>query len=294
MRVNPLLAALVAAGLAVGVAKAQAQAPAGPAPTAAPSPPVTLISSPAGAPAASEPAPPAAAEGKPAAAVPSASASAASAVVAPAAAPRSRPAGPSLSVRIDLTAQRMSLRYGGRDQESWPISSGREGYPTPRGVFRPQWASKMWYSKKYDNAPMPHAVFFTGGVAVHGTQSVGLLGQPASHGCVRLAPANAARFYTLVHQHGFAATRIEVLGTPPAPRIAKSRPPVPVRHAALMGQPRAAVRAAPPQGYGWVAPQPRQPAVIRSANGIVYLPPGSPHRGQASFVMNGVTYVRVR
>ncbi len=206
-----------------------------------------------------------------------------------------KPAPPSLAVKINLSSQRLELHYNGRQQDSWPISSGREGYPTPRGVFRPQWASKMWYSRKYDNAPMPHAVFFNGGVAVHGTQSIGALGQPASHGCVRLAPANAARFYALVHQHGYARTRIEVFGTPPPPRVAK-RPATEVSRAATAqqrrnGDPRLQPRA---QGYGWAQPGSAQHQLNRHSNGLVYLPGSSPYRGQTSFVHNGVVYVRVR
>ena len=215
--------------------------------------------------------------------------------VVPVPAPRKAPA-PTLRVKIDLSSQRLELHYDGRRQESWPISSGREGYPTPRGVYRPQWASKMWYSRKYDNAPMPHAVFFTGGVAVHGTQSVGALGQPASHGCVRLAPANAARFYALVHKHGYARTRIEVFGTPPAPRIAKRSAPAvalgaaQTRRSRIAGGPPAAQR---PPSYGWVGPTQSQP-LRRHSDGLVYLPPNSPYRGQSTFVHNGVVYMRVR
>lgn len=214
----------------------------------------------------------------------------------PAAAPVVRkPAAPSLVARINLSSQRLELAYDGRHQESWPISSGREGYPTPRGAFRPQWASKMWYSRKYDNAPMPHAVFFSGGVAVHATQAVGMLGSPASHGCVRLAPGNAARFYALVHKHGFANTRIEVIGQPPAPRVAKR--PGPSREQLARGAyPRPVASAYGPSvrhQQGWMPPA-QQPLVRRGANGLVYLPQGSPYRGQSSFVMNGVTYIRVR
>ncbi|MBS0244458.1 MAG: L,D-transpeptidase, partial [Proteobacteria bacterium] len=131
--------------------------------------------------------------------------------------PVAKPAA-ALSVKINLSTQRLTLAYDGAQQETWPISSGTEGHATPRGVYRAQWTAKLWLSRKYDNAPMPHAVFFNGGIAVHGTQSVGLLGQPASHGCVRLAPANAQRFYTLVHKYGLANTRIEVFGTPPPSR----------------------------------------------------------------------------
>ncbi|MEZ5818185.1 MAG: L,D-transpeptidase [Hyphomicrobiaceae bacterium] len=209
----------------------------------------------------------------------------------------SRRAAPSLVVKINLSSQSMSLHYDGKQRETWAISSGREGYPTPRGVFRPQWASKMWYSKKYDDAPMPHSVFFTGGVAVHGTQAIGALGQPASHGCVRLAPGNAARFYTLVHKHGYARTRIEVFGTPPATRVAKRRAPSLVGEAARSTRRPTVSRASPSMssgyGFGWVSnAQPRQ--LSRRGNGLYYLPPDSPYRGQESFVYNGVVYRRVR
>ncbi len=63
-------------------------------------------------------------------------------------------------------------------------------------------------------APMPHAVFFNGGIAVHATSAVGMLGRPASHGCIRLAPGNAATFFNLVARHGKGATRIVVHGSP--------------------------------------------------------------------------------
>jgi lipoprotein-anchoring transpeptidase ErfK/SrfK len=202
---------------------------------------------------------------------------------------------PSLVVKINLSSQRLELHYDGRLQDSWPISSGREGFATPRGVFRPQWASKMWYSRKYDNAPMPHAVFFNGGVAVHGTQSIRALGQPASHGCVRLAPANAARFYALVHQHGYARTRIEVFGTPPPPRVAHRAAPGASRTASVPQKRFADPRLQPrPQATGWMQPGGSQQQLNRRPNGLVYLPANSPYRGQSSFVHNGVVYMRVR
>ena len=128
-----------------------------------------------------------------------------------------------LAIDIDLTRQRMSVTENGDRVGTWPISSGREGYRSPTGTFRPLWSSKMWYSKKYDNAPMPNAVFFSGGVAMHGTQDTGHLGQPASHGCIRQSPSNAATTYRLVAKHGNEHTKIVVHGTPHdvEPRIAR-------------------------------------------------------------------------
>jgi hypothetical protein len=110
----------------------------------------------------------------------------------------------------------MTVRAGGRELHRWRISSGREGHRTPVGSFRAQWMSRMWHSRQYDMAPMPHSVFFKNGSAIHGTAAVSDLGLPASHGCVRLAPGNAATFYGLVSKHGLAQTSITVHGKPPA------------------------------------------------------------------------------
>lgn len=149
----------------------------------------------------------------------------AQAAVPPTSAPK--PPATTLRIDIDLTRQRMTLSEYGKQVGSWPISSGAEGYRSPTGTYRPIWQSKMWYSKKYDNAPMPHAIFFSGGVAMHATQSIAMLGRPASHGCIRQSPANAATTYKLVTKHGNAHTRIVVHGTAPqdAPRIARREQP---------------------------------------------------------------------
>lgn len=127
---------------------------------------------------------------------------------------KAEPPKPTLLVAIDLGKQKLTVTENGETKFTWSISSGRTGYITPRGTFRPVWMSKMWYSRKYDYAPMPHAIFFHGGTAIHGTDSVYALGRPASHGCVRLAPNNAATLYRLVTRHGKAMTRITVFGTP--------------------------------------------------------------------------------
>ena len=124
------------------------------------------------------------------------------------------PPKPTLHVAIDLTSQKMTVTENGGASYKWTISSGRTGYLTPKGTFRPVWMSKMWYSRKYDYAPMPHAIFFHGGAAIHGTDSVYALGRPASHGCVRLSPSNAAALYRMVTKHGKQKTQITVFGTP--------------------------------------------------------------------------------
>lgn len=106
-----------------------------------------------------------------------------------------------LRVAVDTDSQTMQVYVGGKLRHEWRVSTGRRGYETPSGSFRPQRLEKEWYSRKYDDAPMPNAIFFTGGYAIHGTNQTRNLGRAASHGCVRLAPANAAQLFNLVQAH---------------------------------------------------------------------------------------------
>jgi hypothetical protein len=117
-----------------------------------------------------------------------------------------------VEVRVDLSTQTMHVTSKSGESYVWPVSSGRAGYNTPRGVYRAQRLARMHYSRKYDNAPMPHSIFFRGGYAIHATNAVKRLGSPASHGCVRLAPGNAAKLYSMVQQEG---ARISITGAPP-------------------------------------------------------------------------------
>lgn len=130
------------------------------------------------------------------------------------AAPKLRALRPTLTASVDLARQTMTVSENGEVRYQWRISSGTSKFATPTGKFLPQWKSRMWYSKKYDNAPMPNAVFINGGVAVHGTYHTAALGTPASHGCIRLSTANAKTFYNLVERHGMMATRVNVHGQP--------------------------------------------------------------------------------
>jgi len=115
-----------------------------------------------------------------------------------------------VSVRVDISSQTMSVSVDGWPYATWRVSTARSGYWTPRGSYRPFALKRMHYSRKYDNSPMPHSIFFKGGYAIHGTGYVRYLGRPASHGCIRLAPGNAARLFSLVRQHGFRDVRIVI------------------------------------------------------------------------------------
>lgn len=129
-----------------------------------------------------------------------------------------------LRLDVDLASQRLTITERGAVKSVWAISSGRAGTPTKTGTFRPQWASRMWYSRQYDMAPMPHAVFFNGGIAFHATQATHLLGRPASHGCVRLAPQNARALFAMIHAHGYAHTEIVVAGQPQVATSERRKP----------------------------------------------------------------------
>jgi L,D-transpeptidase catalytic domain len=132
------------------------------------------------------------------------------------------PAGAEVVIAIDKAAQRMAVLVDGKQQHVWKVSTGTGGAPKA-GTYQPQRLEKSWFSRKYDMSPMPHSIFFDEGIAIHGTQYVSRLGTIASHGCVRLHPANAATLFNLVRTQGMAATTIVVTHSG-WPDIAKAGP----------------------------------------------------------------------
>lgn len=112
---------------------------------------------------------------------------------------------------IDISDQRLRLFVNGGLKHEWKVSTARRGYHTPVGKYRPIRLERKWFSRKYHWSPMPYSVFFHGGYAIHGTNEIRNLGRPASHGCVRLRPENAAVLFNLVRQYGMKNTRIEVV-----------------------------------------------------------------------------------
>ncbi|MBK5570042.1 L,D-transpeptidase [Ensifer sp. 2YAB10] len=111
---------------------------------------------------------------------------------------------------ISLSSQTMTVTQNGIVMYRWKVSTARKGYVTPRGNWQAKWLSRYHRSSKYDDAPMPYAVFFNGGYAIHATYDIKRLGRPASHGCVRLHPNNAAEFFALAQEYGLANTRIVI------------------------------------------------------------------------------------
>ena len=119
----------------------------------------------------------------------------------------STPAAAQTDITISKSHQLMQVDSD-QGTYQWPVSTARRGYSTPSGTFHPYSLQPMHYSKKYDNAPMPHSIFFSGGYAIHATPHTGNLGRPASHGCVRLAPHNASYLYNVVKSDSDTTIRI--------------------------------------------------------------------------------------
>jgi hypothetical protein len=126
------------------------------------------------------------------------------------------PAVAEVSIVVDKTAQRMTVAVDGQQRYSWPVSTGAADYSTPVGTFTPSRLARVHYSREWDNAPMPHSIFFTdAGHAIHGSRAISHLGTPASHGCVRLAPRHASILFDLVRVEGPENTRVDITGMDP-------------------------------------------------------------------------------
>jgi len=119
-----------------------------------------------------------------------------------------------IDITVDKNAQMMTVSVDGVERYHWPVSTGIPSRETPSGSFRAFRMEESHFSKEFDDAPMPHSIFFTKiGHAIHGTESEGRLGAPASHGCVRLSRANAATLYALVEQQGVLNTTVTLTGS---------------------------------------------------------------------------------
>jgi lipoprotein-anchoring transpeptidase ErfK/SrfK len=136
-----------------------------------------------------------------------------------------------VAITVDKNAQQMTVAVDGVERYQWPVSTGLPSYETPNGSFRTFRMEEDHYSKEFDDAPMPHSIFFTKiGHAIHGTDSVNRLGSPASHGCVRLSRDNAATLYALVQEEGVLNTTVTLTGSS---QIALARNPRPRTNTAV-------------------------------------------------------------
>jgi len=120
----------------------------------------------------------------------------------------------SIAITVDKNNQMMIVAVDGVERYHWPVSTGIPSHETPNGSFRTFRMEEDHYSKEFDDAPMPHSIFFTKiGHAIHGTDSEARLGTPASHGCVRLSRANATTLYALVQEQGVLNATVTLTGS---------------------------------------------------------------------------------
>jgi hypothetical protein len=173
-------------------------------------------------------------------------------------------AGAAVDIVVDKTKQQMTVTVDGAVRHQWPVSTGTVRYDTPGGQYRALRMEKRHFSREWDDAPMPHSIFFSErGHAIHGSFAVRRLGQPASHGCVRLAPGHAEQLFALVKTQGLAGTSVTLTGdvalaARPARETAADAHPRPAATTSrTASRPRLAVVGERPQA---VAPVP-QPAV---------------------------------
>jgi len=128
-------------------------------------------------------------------------------------------------VRVDKSAQVMTVTVDGEQRYAWKVSTGMADYDTPQGEFQAFRMERDHFSREWDDAPMPYSIFFTQeGHAIHGSYDVKHLGRPASHGCVRLLKANAALLFALVKEQGLKATKVVLVGDIPDAVVARRDP----------------------------------------------------------------------
>ena len=134
-------------------------------------------------------------------------------------------ASASVLIRVDKAAQIMTVTVDGMQRYAWPVSTGMADYDTPAGDFQAFRMERHHFSREWDDAPMPYSIFFTQeGHAIHGSYDVKHLGRPASHGCVRLAKANAAVLFALVKEQGVKNTKVALVGEIPDTAVARREP----------------------------------------------------------------------
>jgi hypothetical protein len=170
------------------------------------------------------------------------------------------PARADILVNIDKNTQSMTVSVDGTPRYIWPVSTGRAGYDTPNGAFKPNRMDADHLSQEWDNAPMPHSIFFDlRGHAIHGFLDTSRIGSAASHGCVRLSPDHAATLYELVNTEGLKETTVVISVRTPvgwSPEVARRRAPV----EDVAGQPIQIApgysEQQPASGYGQQPPAP--------------------------------------
>jgi L,D-transpeptidase catalytic domain len=204
-----------------------------------------------------------------------------------------------IAITIDKSTQRMSVAVDGEQRYTWPVSTGRPGYDTPSGNFKVNRMDADHLSQEWDNAPMPHSMFFDlHGHAIHGFFDVKHLGLAVSHGCVRLSPEHAAVLFDLVKAEGMANTSVAITGrTPGGDNVPVARSRLPDNETVYNAQPlpiapqyqrQYGAQPAPPPEYAQQQGFPPQPQPYgRPAYGQRYYVQPQPGYGQGYYAQPG-------
>jgi lipoprotein-anchoring transpeptidase ErfK/SrfK len=177
-----------------------------------------------------------------------------------------QPVNPTSTVLIDIdkSKQEVTVFVDGVQKYQWPVSTGKRGYATPSGTYTALSMNEVWYSKEWDNAPMPHAIFFMkDGHAIHGSYEVRNLGKPASHGCVRISPQNATILFDLVKNAGLPNTQVVLSGETAGGEAKLANSTKSRKTATSRSQARAAWAFGPENFYGESSAEPRRGGFFR-------------------------------
>lgn len=124
-----------------------------------------------------------------------------------------------LNIHVSRSENLLELRLGDEVIDSYQVSVGTEKYPTPGGDFKirkivwnPGWVPppSTWARGKSakrpgdpDNPMKRVKMFFKQpDFFIHGTAEKDRLGEPASHGCIRMDPDDAEAVAKYVMEHG--------------------------------------------------------------------------------------------
>jgi len=122
-------------------------------------------------------------------------------------------------INVDLSERKLYLKSGDEVVRTYEIGVGQPGYPTPEGnysvrriVWNPPWTppDAAWAADKEPQQPGAAAnpmkvvkIYFNEpDYYIHGTGSIASLGGAVSHGCLRMAPSDAADLARYLMEHG--------------------------------------------------------------------------------------------
>lgn len=124
-----------------------------------------------------------------------------------------------LRIEVDLSAKMLSVYHDGERTDTYTIAVGTDAHPTPTGTFQvrriiwnPSWVpppDAEWAEDETrkepgdpDNPMKTAKIFFDQpDYYIHGTGDVGSLGEEASHGCLRMKPAEVAELARTLMEH---------------------------------------------------------------------------------------------